>query len=379
MTSRERLLRALNHQEADRVPIDMGTPVTSIHREAYVRLKEHLGLPDRDYELIDNMQQVVRIEDHVLKRFGVDTRQLFLKPVKPWQKLPGGGLVDEWGVKWKASAGDHYYDMYESPLTRATIEDLDRYDWPDPSDPGRVEGLGEEARELYDNTDGAIVLNGFGEAIFGVPSWIRGHIQFYTDFIADPDFLNSFLDRMLEYAMGLARNALDAVGRYVHVVRISDDMGSEKGLIISPDHYREFIKPRQEKLYRYIKEHSDAKVLLHACGSIYEIIPDLIEIGVDALNPVQVSARDMDSRKLKREFGERITFWGGGCDTQRVLPFGTVEEVIDEAKQRIRDLAPGGGFVFAPVHNIQYDVTAEKIVALYDTALETGRYPLQTV
>ena len=118
---------------------------------------------------------------------------------------------------------------------------------------------------------------------------------------------------------------------------------------------------------------------MHACGSIYEIIPDLIEIGVDALNPVQVSARDMDSRKLKREFGERITFWGGGCDTQRVLPFGTVEEVIDEAKQRIRDLAPGGGFVFAPVHNIQYDVTAEKIVALYDTALETGRYPLQTV
>ena len=354
----------------------MGTPVTSIHREAYVRLKEHLGLPDRDYELIDNMQQVVKIEDHVLKRFGVDTRQLFLKPAKPWQKLSDGGLVDEWGVKWKASAGDHYFDMYESPLTQATLEDLDRYDWPDPSDPGRVEGLADEARELYDNTDGAIVLNGFGEAIFGVPSWIRGHIQFYTDFIADPDFLNSFLDRMLEYAIGLARNALDAVGRYVHVVRISDDIGSEKGLIISPDHYREFIKPRQEKLYRYIKEHSDAKVLLHACGSIYEIIPDLIEIGVDALNPIQVSARDMDTGKLKREFGERIAFWGGGCDTQRVLPFGTVEEVIDEAKKRIRDLAPGGGFVFAPVHNIQYDVTAEKIVALYDTALEAGRYPV---
>ncbi len=376
MNSRERLLRALNHQEADRVPIDIGTPVTSIHREAYIRLKEHLGLSDRGFEIIDKMQQVVRIEDAVIERFGVDTRQLFLKPARPWQTLEDGGLIDEWGVKWKASAGGHYYDMYENPLTEASIEDLDRHPWPDPSDPRRVEGLAEEARGLYENTDSAIVLNGFGEAIFGIPSWIRGHIQFYTDFIADPDFLNSFLDRMLDFAIGLARNALDAFGRYVHVVRISDDLGSEKGLIISPDHYRKFIKPRQEKLYRYIKEHSDAKILLHACGSIVEIIPDLIEIGVDALNPIQVSARDMDTRVLKREFGDRITFWGGGCDTQRILPFGTVEEVIEETRKRIRDLAPGGGFVFAPVHNIQYDVSAEKIVALYDTALEEGRYPV---
>jgi uroporphyrinogen decarboxylase len=376
LKSRERLLRALNHREADRVPIDMGTPVTSIHREAYVRLKELLGLPDRQFELIDNMQQVVRIEDSVLERFGADTRQLFLKPARPWEKLPDGGLVDEWGVKWKASAGNHYFDMYESPLSQASIGDLDRYPWPDPTDPARVEGLSEEAKELTENTDGAIVLNGFGEAIFGVPSWIRGHIQFYTDFIASPDFLNNYLDRMLDFALGLARNALDAVGRYVHVVRLSDDLGSEKGLIISPHHYRQFIKPRQEKLFRYIKENSDARILLHACGSIYEIIPDLIEIGVDALNPIQVSAKDMDTKMLKEEFGDRITFWGGGCDTQRILPFGTVEEVIEEAKKRIRDLAPGGGFVFAPVHNIQYDVSAEKIVALYDTALETGRYPL---
>jgi uroporphyrinogen decarboxylase len=376
MTSRQRVLRALNHREADRIPVDIGTPVTSIHREAYVRLKEYLGLPGRQCEIIDNMQQVVRVEETVLERFGADTRQLFLRPANPWRKLPDGGLVDEWGIKWKASAEGHYYDMYENPLSQATVEDLDRYDWPDPADPRRVEGLADEAQDLYENTDSAIVLNGFGEAIFGVPSWIRGHIQFYTDFIANTEFLNSFLDRMLDFAIGLARNALDAVGRYVHVVRISDDMGSEKGLIVSPDHYRRFIKPRQEKLYRFVKEHSDAKVLLHACGSIYEIIPDLIEIGVDALNPIQVSAKDMDTDRLKKQFGERITFWGGGCDTQRVLPFGSVEEVVEEVKRRIRDLAPGGGFVFTPVHNIQYDVSAEKIAALYDTALEYGRYPI---
>jgi uroporphyrinogen decarboxylase len=159
-------------------------------------------------------------------------------------------------------------------------------------------------------------------------------------------------------------------------VRVSDDLGTEHGPIISPYLYRELIKPRQKKLYQFIKNNTGAKLLLHSCGSVYQLIPDFIEIGVDALNPIQVSARDMDTRKLKGEFGDKLTFWGGGCDTQKVLPLGTLEDVKQEVKKRIRDLAPGGGFIFTPVHNIQYDVSPEKICALYDTAFETGWYPI---
>jgi uroporphyrinogen decarboxylase len=376
MTSCERVLRSLNHEEADRVPIDIGSAVTSIHKDAYRRLKTHLGLGDSAPEIIDNMQQVVKVEEPLLELFSVDTRQLFLHPAKGWQKLPDGSFRDEWGIKWKTSSEGRYYDMYEHPLADAMVKDLERFDWPDPDDPRRYEGLKEEAKELFEKNNCAIVLNGFGEPIFGIPSWMRGQTRFYMDFIENTDFLNAFLDIMLEYAIRLAENTLAAVGRYIHVIRIADDLGSEKDLIISPSHYRQFIKPRQKKLISFIKEHSACKILLHSCGSVYPIIDDFIEIGVDALNPIQVSARDMDTKRLKKEFGDRITFWGGGCDTQRVLPFGTGKEIVEEVKRRIRDLAPGGGFVFTPVHNIQYDVSAERIISLYETALKFGQYPI---
>ena len=384
MKPRERLLAALSHEEADRVPIDIGTPVTSIHRQAYDRLKRHLGLPDSPAAIIDNMQQVVDVEEEVLQRFGADTRQLFLKPARPWRKngrAESGGsedlFADEWGIRYRASAGGRYFDMVGHPLAEADIEDLDAYDWPDPESPTRFEGLEERARHLREQTGCGVVLSGFGEALFGLPSWLRGHVRFYMDFIQDPDFLEALLDRMLDYALRLVRGALSAAGRYIDVVRISDDLGSEKGLIVSPEHYRRFIKPRQERLYRAVKELSDARLLLHSCGAVSELIGDFIEIGVDALNPVQVSAAGMDTAALKRTYGDYIAFWGGGCDTQHVLPFGTVADVTEEVKRRIADLAPGGGFVFAPVHNIQYDVSAEKIAALYDAALDFGRYPVE--
>jgi uroporphyrinogen decarboxylase len=212
--------------------------------------------------------------------------------------------------------------------------------------------------------------------MFGLPSWLRGHAQFYMDLISNRDFVTALLDRLLDIEMRLARNVLEVVGDYIQVVRVSDDLGTEHGPIISPNLYRELIKPRQKTLYQFIKNNTRAKLLLHSCGSVYQLIPDFIEIGVDALNPVQVSARDMDTGKLKKEFGDKLTFWGGGCDTQKVLPMGTLEEVKQEVKKRIRELAPGGGFIFTPVHNIQYDVSPEKICALYDTAFETGWYPI---
>ncbi len=374
MTPRERLLRALAHQEPDRVPLDMGNSATSIHRKAYRRLKEHLGMDRVEPPIIDRMQQVVQVDEAVLRRFSIDTRQLFLKPARGWQGDPDGSYRDEWGIRYRPGADGNYFDMDAHPLADATREDLDRFAWPDPDDPRRFEGLAQDAVELHDNSPYGVVLNGFSETLFGLPSWLRGHAQFYMDFLINADFLDELLDRMLDYALRLAARALAAVGTRVDVIKVADDLGTETGLMISPALYRAFIKPRQAKFYAFLKEHSDAKILLHSCGAIAELIPDLIEIGIDAINPVQVSARGMDSRELKKSFGDRISFWGGGCDTQHVLPFGTVDEVGEEVRRRTADLSPGGGFVFTPVHNIQFDIPPEKITALYDAALLYGSY-----
>jgi uroporphyrinogen decarboxylase len=374
MKPRDRLLRTLARQEPDRVPLDMGNSSTSIHREAYMRLKEYLGLERSEPRIIDNMQQVVQVEEAVLRRLAIDTRQLFLKSVRGWERDPDGSYRDEWGIRYRPGAGGYYYDMYEHPLAEASREDLDRYPWPDPEDPRRIAGLAQEAAELHYNSDYGIVLNGFGETIFGLASWLRGQAQFYMDFILNVEFLQELLDRMLDYALRLARVALSAVGRFVQVIKVADDLGTENSLIISPEHYRMYVKPRQKKFYDFLKGHSDARILLHSCGAIADIIPDLIEIGVDAINPVQVSARGMDSRVLKRRFGDRISFWGGGCDTQHVLPFGSVKDVTEEVRKRTRDLAPGGGFVFTPVHNIQFDIPPQKVAALYQAAITYGDY-----
>jgi uroporphyrinogen decarboxylase len=378
MKPRERLMRALHHKEPDRVPIDIGTAVTSIHMEAYMRLKKYLGLGRTTPQILDRMQQVPEVEEPVLRRFKADTRHIRLRAQRDWVRLSNGNFVDEWGIKYTKPISSHYYDIYEHPLAQAMVEDLDRYEWPDPTHSRRLEGLKEKARRLREDTDYAVGLEGFSGGLFALPSWLRGHAQFYTDLALDSQFANLLLDRLLDYEIKLAKHVLDQIGSFVDIVRVSDDLGMENGLIISPDLYRKMIKPRQKKLYKVIKENSDAKVLLHSCGSIYKLIPDFIEIGMDALNPVQVSTKDMeDTAKLKREFGDRITFWGGGCDTQRVLPFRTPEEVREEVKRRIKDLAPGGGFVFAPVHNIQPDASPEKICALYDTALGFGKYPIE--
>lgn len=377
MKSRERVMRTLNHQEPDRIPIDIGSSVTSIHVEAYMPLKKYLNLDKTRPQIISNMQQVVKVEEPVLKRFNADTRTVKLNPQRDWIELPNGNFINEWGIEWTKSASSHYYDMCRHPLAEATVKDLDKYKWPDPTHPRRLNEVKEEARALHEDTDYAVILDGFSECLFGLPSWIRGHAQFYTDLISDNKFVNQFLDRLLEYEIELVKYTVGKIGQYIDIVLVEDDLGMEKGPIISPNLYQKMIKPRQKKLYKVIKENTDAKLLLHSCGSVYEFIPDFIEIGVDALNPVQVRAKGMeDTAKLKREFGDKLTFWGGGCDTQRVLPFGNIDEVRQEVKTRIKDLAPGGGFVFTPVHNIQFDVSPEKICTLYDAAFNYGKYPI---
>jgi uroporphyrinogen decarboxylase len=216
-----------------------------------------------------------------------------------------------------------------------------------------------------------------GGDILARPQWIRGYAESMLDLAANPDFAEAFLERLTEIAVRAWGHFLDEVGEYLDVAAFGDDLGIQDGPMISPAMYRRFVKPRHARIIETIRAGTKAKVFMHSCGAVGEFIPDMIEIGVDILNPIQVSAAGMgDTAELKRRYGQQLTFWGGACDSQRVLPFGTLTEVRQETRRRIAALAPGGGFVFAPIHNIQDDVSGEKTLALYRSALEVGRYPI---
>ena len=373
MNSRERVMRTLQLKEPDRIPLDLGSTVTSIHRVAHRNLKEYLGLTGGEEIIIDPLQQIVQPDERILKRFDIDVRHVSARAAVPWQQIGEGLYRDEWGIVYKEQSG--YCEMVGHPLGEMSdARDLEAYPWPDPHDERRFAGLEEEVKELHDHSTYAIMLGGFSESFFGLPSWLIGHERFYSALVLDEPFVQAVLDHLEAFFLHLAEKMLSRVGHLVQVVKVSDDLGMQIGPILSPDLYRRLIKPRQKRLYTHIKERTDAKLFLHSCGSVYALIEDFIDNGVDVLNPVQVSAVDMQPDRLKQEFGDRLAFWGGGCDTQRVLPFGAEEEIEQEVKVRIGQLAPGGGFVFSAVHNIQYDVPPENVVAMYDAARRYGGY-----
>ncbi|HSB65208.1 MAG TPA: uroporphyrinogen decarboxylase family protein, partial [Anaerolineales bacterium] len=212
-----------------------------------------------------------------------------------------------------------------------------------------------------------------GGGIFEQPARVMGLESFLMALIAEPAFADRLMETITDIYIESCNRYLDQLGKYIHVFTFWDDLAGQNGWIINPALYRKMIKPKQRRLVEAIKKKTDAKLFFHSCGATRGLIPDLIEIGFDILNPVQVSAKGMDTRELKAEFGKDIVFWGGGVDTQHVLPFGKPQEVVDEVQRRIDDLAPGGGFVFAAIHNIQADVPPENIVAAFDTALQYGR------
>jgi uroporphyrinogen decarboxylase len=285
---------------------------------------------------------------------------------------------DEWGVVRTMPPDAYYYDLIRAPFAEdATVSAIDRYRWPDPHDPGRYRGLGEKARHLHRETDYAVVVD-LNCAFFLRCCELRGWENFYVDLVANVEFAEALMDRYLAFRLAMAERALQEVGENVDIVVVtSDDLGGTDQTLISPALYRSLIKPRQKQTFDFFRARTNAKLYYHTDGAIYPLIPDFIELGVDALNPIQVSAAGMgDTRKLKQEFGEKITFWGA-IDTHRVLPYGTPEEVRDEVRRRILDLGPNGGYVVCPVHNIQPEVPPENVVAMYEAAFELGRYPLK--
>ncbi|MGB9688816.1 uroporphyrinogen decarboxylase family protein [Thermogutta sp.] len=382
MLPRERVLAALNHQEPDRVPLDLGGNQTGIHRLAYEALVKHLGWEEK-IEIMDAVQQLARPSEQVLQRFRIDTRYIFAKPSENWK---GGiteavrdgkrwyDLVDEFGVRWSMPAEDGLYmDITYHPLAEATLRDLEDYPFPRGDDPSRFVGLREEARRLREETPYAVV-SGISGVVYEICWYMRGLERWFMDMIEQPEFCEALLDRTLQFWLDWFRVFLQEVGDLVDVIMIGDDLTGQNGPLFNPEFYRRVVKPRQKKLVQYIRARTRAKIWYHTCGACSVYIPDLIDNGIDILNPVQISARDMDPRTLKAQWGDRLVFWGGAIDAQHVLPYATPQEIREHVRRNLETWKPGGGYVFNNVHNIQAGVPPENIVALYDAAYEYGFY-----
>jgi len=395
ITSRKRVLKALRHEETDRPPIDFGGMAsTGIMAIAYARLKEYLGITTGKIRVFDIGQQLAEVEPEILTRFGVDVISLgnSLREEqpgfwKPW-KLPdgtacqvptgvdlrpdeekGGWLIWENGIPTQRMSADSlYFTQIFHPLAEATTPaELKQFPRPVINDED-LKYLEIRAKTFYENTDFAIMAN-FGGSILEAGQSLRGWGQFMMDLAIGGTLTEDLIGGIVETNLMNLSLYLEAVGDYVQIIQFGDDLGTQNRPQMSRPMYQKYLKPGHQKLYQHVHENSDCAVFLHSCGSISPFIPDLIEAGVDILNPVQTSAANMDPHQLKTEFGDQITFWGGGCDTQQVLSNATPDEITQHVTERINIFAHGGGFVFNQIHNIQANIPPENIVALFDAAM----------
>jgi uroporphyrinogen decarboxylase len=381
MNSRERILTAVARREPDRVPFDLGsTVVTGIHVRPSEALRSYLGLPARDTVIFDLIEQAAVVADDLADRLGVDARAVYANPPSTWRFEPREDgpyryYTDEFQIRWRMPVEDGlYYDTASSPLAGdRTLEDVDRFAWPDATDAARFVGMRERAERIAYLEQRATVAPTIGSGLMDTAAFLRGFEDFYADLAGNPALACKLMDRVLEMKVAYWSKVIDECGPALDFVCEGDDLGTERGPLMSPRTYRSLVKPRHRELLDYIHSRG-VKVLFHSCGGIRPLIGDLIEVGVDALNPVQVSAAGMDSAELKAEFGRELAFWGGGADTQRVLGVGTEADVRAEVRRRLDDFMPDGGFVFNAVHNIQANVPPEHVMAMWETVREYGDY-----
>ena len=383
MNSKERVLMALNHKEPDRVPFDLnGTLVTGIHYIAYERLREHLGLGKKERKIFDLQQGLALVDTDVLELFKVDTRGVLPGSHFGWELDVEETdyyeqFQDVWGIIWRRPKPHGlYFDMVDNPLKGASFNDVKNYKWPNHKDAHRLKGLKESAARLA-QSDCLVVLGtvGYTIGLLQTFQWLLGFEDAFYALAAEPKLVHYLVAKLAERDIEFWEWAIPYIGDDIRVVFYTDDFGMQNGPIISYEMFERYFKSWYFKIFSVIKkQRPDLYIFFHSCGSSRYVLPDLIESGIDILNPVQFTSKDMDPDELKKNFGKDITFWGGGVDTQRILPRGTVQDVRDEVKRRIDQFAPGGGFVFNTVHNIQADVPPENIIAMWDAVQEFGKY-----
>lgn len=383
MNSRERLLSTISHQEPDRIPFDLGsTQVTGIHKKAYDALRNELGLSSVSGQFCDRIQGLVYPDDDLVSCLGVDVRGLF--PLNShnldFQPEDGGAYWvyhDEWGiVHHRPKLEDLYYSIVQVPLSSPdlTPADIESYKWPDLYSPWRIAGLRDLANS-YRKNGYAVVLKDIFTGIFEMAQRILGVEECLIAMSSNKKLALTLFDKLLELKLNYWEMALGQLHDVVDVIALFDDFGTQTSQLISPNMFRDQLKPRIKILIDRIKYIApDLKCFFHSCGNVRPILPDFIEIGIDILNPVHIRAKGMEPTALKIDFGDDLVFWGGGIDTQGVLPRGSPAEVKDEVRRNIEALAPGGGFVFNTIHNIQADVPPQNILAMWDALNEYGKY-----
>ncbi|HEY8667344.1 MAG TPA: uroporphyrinogen decarboxylase family protein [Tepidisphaeraceae bacterium] len=400
-TSRQRVLQSVNHIQPQRIAVDFGSHRSSgIMAIAYRKLRDHLGLPSRLPKVYDMVQQLAVIEEDVLDRFQVDAIEMGRgfsledRHWKPWV-LPDGSdcLIPRW-VDVRATNGDWllyspkgrptaiqkagslYFEQIYWPYLENIPNDFSRLpeamadvSWAIPGPPGPGEDLAAGAAALRRRTDRAIV-GLFGGNLLEWGQFLCRNDQFLYLLAAEPLEAHRLLDALVELHLQRLETFLGAVGKSIDIILFGDDLGMQTGPQMSMEMFREFFKPRYQRMWGRVKELADVKIMLHCCGGVGPLLDDLIEAGLDAINPVQISCATMDPAALKKDFGKRLCFWGGGCDTRGILPQATPAQVRQHVLEQLRIFAPGGGFVFQQVHNIMADVQPENITAMFDAIAE---------
>ncbi len=386
MNSRERVNTTLNHKEPDKVPIDLGGNQSSIHIIAYKKLLDYLEIEDENIQYADFVQQIVRPCDKVLERFNIDVRyvqplggMVRVQDMEPQYEGKYVGLYDQFGVFWGNDAKKDldeilYYDPVIHPFADfKSVSDIRDFDWPNGRDKTPFNGLNEYAKNLRENTDFALSTPPVG-CIYEYCTFLFGFTKTLRYLRTKPEFIIVTMEELLKYWTDYVTTFLDEVGSYLDVTCINGDIAEQAGPIMSVKLYENMIKPIERKLSKRIHELVETKINYHSCGSVSLFIPHFAEIGYDVINPVQISAYDMEPCSLKKRFGNIMSFWGGLCNTQSTLPFGTLKQIRDEVRRNFECFKPGGGFVASNIHNITAEVPPQNIVAMFDAANEFGSY-----
>jgi uroporphyrinogen decarboxylase len=365
VNSLERVRTTFAHREPDRVPIDFGGWLSGIKAGARTRLAQHLGINEYPRSGMEPGEELQR-------HFGADFRRV--TPTTPdyarTHQNPDGSSTDEWSIRRVYENEDD--QIVEFPLKDADVAGLQAFAWPNASGEARYDQVAVEARAIHARGF-AVSAQPDINGVFELSCWLCGFDRMLMDMAVDPEFVHALFEKITGLQEQFAANYYSRLGDEAEMIQLGDDFGTQNGPFFSPDMYREIVVPYQRRYHAAIKAHTSAKIFHHSCGSVYRLLEDMIDAGVEVLNPVQHSAAEMDLATLKKEFGAQLVFHGA-IDVQTVLPRSTPQQIRDEVKRVLDILAPGGGFVLAPSHNIQSDTPPENIVAMFEAALECGVY-----